>query len=51
MDVYHAQTFRRFAIGSEALGARSFGHSARVRAGSSATSITPRPRKKHGEKC
>ena len=29
----------------------SLGQSARVRAGSSATSTTPWPRKKHGEKC
>lgn len=29
----------------------SLGHSARVRAGSSTTLITPWPRKKHGEKC
>ena len=62
---FRRQAFRRFADGCDALGGQvsrddvalractplSFGHSARVRAGSSATSITPRPRKKHGEKC
>ena len=62
---FRGQPLRRFAGGCDALGGQvspdesalractslSFGHSARVCAGSSATSITPRPRKKQGEKC